>query len=165
MDRKKIILILALLVLIEFRFIYIPLRKRDVSLAKQIVAKNKDRETLLKLCEEYKEQKAKKEPLKILGKEFSLLSYTGNLIETRDLERNITGIQPIRTEKKGNLSVESLRIGLKGITLQQLYGFLYDIESTQNGIYISEFRMQKEKGVPYLLDVDMEIFVLKEENS
>ncbi|MCM8830120.1 MAG: hypothetical protein NC824_03890 [Candidatus Omnitrophica bacterium] len=164
MDKRKIVAVIVFLTLLEFRFVYIPVKKRIVSLDKLIAAKSKDRETLLKLCKEYKEQKTKKEPLRICEKRFSLLSYTGDLIENKHLERNITGLQPIRTEKKGNLSVESLRVGLKGITLQQLYGFLYDIEHTQNGIYISEFRMQKEKDAPYLLDVDIELFVVKEES-
>ncbi|MCM8820449.1 MAG: hypothetical protein NC932_00655 [Candidatus Omnitrophica bacterium] len=164
MDRKKIIAVIVFLTLIEFRFVYIPVKKRITSLDKLIVAKKEDRETLLKLCEEYREKGMRGESLKVTRKEFSLLSYAGNLIEKGKLERNITGLQPIRTEKKGNLSVESLRVGLKGITLQQLYGFLYDIEHTQNGIYISEFRMQKEKDAPYLLDVDIELFVVKEES-
>ncbi|MCM8761752.1 MAG: hypothetical protein NC905_03390 [Candidatus Omnitrophica bacterium] len=161
MDRKKIVAVVIFLTLLEFKFVYIPMKKRITSLDKLIVAKNEDKEILLKLCEEYREKGIKGESLKVTRKEFSLLSYIGNLIEKRNLERNITGLQPLRTDKKGNLSVERVRIGLKGITLQQLYGFLYDIEKAQDGIYISDFRMQKEKDTPYLLDIEMELFVAK----
>ena len=162
MDRKKIVAVIVFLTLLELRFVYIPVRKRIVSLDKLIVAKHQDRDTLLKLCEEYREKGTREEPLRITGKEFSLLSYIGNLIEKRNLEKNITGLQPLRTDKKGGLSIESVRIGLKGITLQQLYGFLYEIEKAQDGIYVPDFRMQKEKDAPYLLDVEMEIFVVKQ---
>ncbi|MCM8760212.1 MAG: hypothetical protein NC832_00610 [Candidatus Omnitrophica bacterium] len=162
MDRKKIVAVVVFLILLEFRFVYIPVKKRTTYLDKLIVAKQKDREALLKLCEEYREKGMKRESLNLSKKEFSLLSYAGNLIEKKNLARNITGLQPLKTEKKGNFSVESVRIGLKGITLQQLYGFLYDIESTQDGIYISDFRMQKEKDATYLLDVELELLVIKE---
>jgi len=147
--------------LLEFRFVYIPVKKRITSLDKLIAAKHQDRETLLKLCDDYRKKGTGEEPLKIASKRFSLLSYTGNLIEKRNLEKNITGLQPLRTDKKGDLLVESVRIGLKGITLQQLYEFLYGIEKAQNGIYVPDFRMQKEKDAPYLLDMEMELLAVK----
>jgi len=162
MDRKKVILIVVFLILLELRFVYTPLRKKIISLDKTIVAKQKDRETLIRQCEEYKQKAGKEAPLRIARKEFSLLSYTGNLIEKRNLEKNITGLQPLRTDKKGAIMAESVRIGLKGITLQQLYEFLYDIEKSQDGIYIPEFRMQKVKDAPHLLDVEIELLTLKE---
>jgi len=162
MDRKKVVLIIVFLVLLEFRFVYMPLRKKIISLDKTIIAKQKDRETLIKLCEEYKQKAGKEEPLRIVRKEFSLLSYAGNLIENRNLEKNITGLQPLRTDKKGNLLVESVRIGLKGITLQQLYEFLYDIEKAPEGIYIPDFKMEKVKDAPHLLDVEIELLTVKE---
>ncbi|MCX8082812.1 MAG: hypothetical protein N3D17_05400 [bacterium] len=166
MDKKKIILIILFLSLLEIRFIYIPARNKVVSLNKLITAKQKDKETLLKLCEEYKEKGEGEEPLRITDEEFSLLSYTGNLIESKNLERNITGLQPLRTEEKGNFKIESIRMGMKGITLSQLYEFLYDIEKAKYGIYIPDFRMQKQKDSPHLLDIEIELLVVKEaENS
>lgn len=165
MDRRKIAVIIIFLLLFELRFIYIPAKKKVTSLDRNIAVKQKDRETLLNLCEEYRKRAEKEVLLRIAKKEFSLLSYTGNLIEKKNLEKNITGLQPLRAEKKGELVFESVRMGLKGITLKDIYEFLYDIEKTANGIYTSEFRMQRVKDKPHLLDVEMELFVMKKAGS
>ena len=162
MDKKKIAVIIAFLALLEFRFVYIPGRNRIVSLDKLIVAKQNDREMLIKLCEEYKGRGERREMLKTAEQEFSLLSYASNLIERRKLEKNITGLQPLRTEIKGAFSVENIRIGVKGITLQQVYNVLYDIETTPKGIYVAYFNMQKVQDVTHLLDVEMELLVVKD---
>ncbi|MDD3726163.1 MAG: hypothetical protein PHI44_03095 [Candidatus Ratteibacteria bacterium] len=162
MDKKKIAVIIVFLILLEFRFVYIPAKRKVLTLDRSITARQKDRDTLIRLCEEYKEKGEGNEPLKIAGKEFSLLSYTGNLIEKRQLGKNVTGLQPLGTNTKDSVSIEYLRMGIRDITLQQLYDLLYDIEKTPEGIYISEFRMQKIKDKPHLLNVEIELFVAKE---
>lgn len=162
MDTKKITLLFVFLVMLEVRFIYIPAKKNLVSLNELIMAKKKDRDTLVSLCEEYRKRKKEKEPPRIARKEFSLLSYTVGLIEKKDIKGNITGLQPLKVETKGGFSVESIRIGIEGITLQQLYEFLSSVEKSSEGIYISEFRMERKKDQPHLLGVELELFVMKE---
>ncbi|MBN1445991.1 MAG: hypothetical protein JW957_07795 [Candidatus Omnitrophica bacterium] len=168
MNKRKLFLLVVLLaVFAELRLVYFPQKKKIISLNKLISAKEKDRDELSALCVEYASKKnGDSEPsLKIAEKNFSLFSYAGKLIEKQNLERSIAGIQPLAPAEKEGYITERTRLSLKGTTLKQLYDFLYEIEVKENAVYISDFRMRRDKEKPAFLTAEIELAAVKTSSS
>ncbi len=162
-NRKLLSLLVLLAVFAEFRLVYFPQKKKINSLNRQIAAKEKDRNELSALCIEYasKENGGSEPSLKIAENNFSLFSYAGKLIEKQNLERSITGIQPLAPAEKEGYITERTRLSMKGITLKQLYDFLYEIEVKENAVYVSDFRMRRDKENPSFLTAEIELAAIK----
>jgi hypothetical protein len=156
-------LMLIFLLIIQYRFLYLPGKNRIDYLNSSIVKKESEFETLQKLCTEYKEQESTedKNTVKIAREGFSLFSYTGALITNQNLEKNIDGIQPLPVSIKEGFSIERVKLTLKDITLKQMYDFLYKIETSGDTIYIPEFRMHRNKEKNFLLSTEMELTTVK----
>jgi hypothetical protein len=156
-------LMLIFLLIIQYRFLYLPGKNRIDYLNSSIAKKESELETLQKLCIEYKAQERTedKNTVKIAREGFSLFSYTGGLITNHNLEKNIEGIQPLSVSKKEGFSIERVKLTLKDITLKQLYDFLYEIETSRDTIYIPEFRMHRNKEKNFLLGTEMELIAVK----
>ena len=164
MNKRKLFLLIVLLaVFAQLRLVYFPQKKKISSLNRQISAKEKDRDELSALCMEYASKKngGGESSLKIAENNFSLFSYAGKLIEKQNLERSIAGIQPLSPAEKEGYITERTRLSVKGITLKQLYDFLYEIEVKENAVYISDFRMRRDKENPAFLTAEIELAAIK----
>ncbi|HNS31833.1 MAG TPA: hypothetical protein PKN36_02515 [bacterium] len=162
-DKKLFFLIILFVFIFEYKFIYMPGKKKLDSVNQIIFQKHSDKQLLDKLCFEY-EQKKKSEEERIIrtaDSDFSLFSYMGNLIEKQKIEKNITGIKPLPLVDKESFVIEKIRLNMENITLQQVYDFLYGMESSANAIYIPEFRMRRNRQQQFLLSAEMEILSIK----
>lgn len=164
MNNKKLFaLLLVFLIIIQFKFVYSPAKNRLGSLNKLIGSRESELETLQKLCMEYREQenREREDAGKIAKADFSLFSYTGKLLAKHNLEKNVAGIQPLPLSEKEGFRIERLKLSLKSVTLKQLYDFLYEIESSQNAVFIPDFRMRKDKENPFFLSTEIELIAVK----
>jgi hypothetical protein len=161
--RKLLLLIILLAVFAQLRLVYFPNKSKINSLNKLISAKEKDRDELSALCMQYASKKngGSESSLKIAENNFSLFSYAGKIIEKQNLERSISGIQPLSPAEKEGYITERTRLSIKGITLKQLYDFLYEIEVKENAVYVSDFRMRRDKENPAFLTAEIELAAVK----
>ncbi|MCD6408130.1 hypothetical protein J7L87_03670 [bacterium] len=161
--KRLIILILVAAVVFEYRFIFSPSRKRIISLNKLIEKKKEDYKLLKKMCQEYEKLKkgGKSSSVKIADKKFSLFSYVGDVIEKKNLKQFVRGIKPLPPEEKDSYKIEKIKLTFENITLDKLVDFLIDVEKKNFYVYIPEFSMRKNKEKPYLLSVEMEMFIIK----
>jgi len=162
-DKKLLILVMAVLIVFEYRFIYSPGKRKLGGLNLAISQKESDSRLLDKLCKEYqdKQLKEKDEMLLTSGPEFSLFAYLGSLIEKGKMEKNVTGIKPLPIIEKESFLVEKIGISMDNITLQQLYNFLYGLEKGSNPVYVPEFRMRRNREKQFLLSAEMELLSIK----
>jgi len=162
-DKKLILLIMAFILVFEYKFIYSPGRRKLEALDSFIAQKQSDMQLLEKLCAEYELKKAREEEgiVKIARPDFSLFSYLGKTVERKKLEKNITGIKPIPLIEKEAFQIEKIRLNLENITLQQIYDFLQEVENSENGVYVPEFRMRRNRDRQFLLGVEMELLSIK----
>jgi len=168
MNNKNLFaLLLVFLIILQFKFVYSPGKNRLKSLNSLIENKEKEFETLKKLCAEYSEREDRniEDAVKTARADFSLFSYAGGLLAGHKLEKSVAGIQPLPVSIKDGFSVERLKLSLQRVTLKQLYDFLYEIEGSQNAVYITDFRMRKDKDNPFFLSAEMELAAVKTANQ
>jgi|LSQX01.2.fsa_nt_gb hypothetical protein len=162
-DKKMLILIIIFVFVFEYKFIYMPGKKKLETVNKIVSQKQSDMELLEKLCSEYELTKKSEEDtlLKTAGSDFSLFSFLGKIIEEQNLEKNISSIKPLPIIEKESFLIEKIRISVDNVTLQQIYDFLYSIETSQNAIYVPEYRMKRNKEKEFLLGVEMELLSIR----
>ncbi|MCK9266789.1 hypothetical protein M0P98_07980 [bacterium] len=162
-DKKMLILIIIFVFVFEYKFIYMPGRKKLETVNKIVSQKQSDMELLEKLCSEYELTKKNEEDtlLKTADSDFSLFSFLGKIIEKQNLEKNISSIKPLPIIEKESFLIEKIRISVDNVTLQQIYDFLYSIETSRNAIYVPEYRMKRNKEKEFLLGVEMELLSIR----
>ena len=122
-----------------------------------------DYELLKTMCKKYKknlESKTFFEP-EYADKEFSLLSFLGEIIEEMKLKNNIKEVKPLSQVNKNNLVYEKVKLTINDIPLEKIYDFLQKIENSNNFVYISNFQMKKNRKEPFLLSIVIELLVIK----
>jgi len=165
-NRKYLLFAVLFIILTEIKFILIPDRNRLNSLNKLISQKKSEMQELENLCRQYTDNSSKKSrnSPNISRKDFSLFSYTGNLIRKNSLERNVSGIQPLAASENEGYLIEKIRLNLNSVSLKQLYDFLYEIEISESAVYVNEFRMRRNKENPSSLTAEIVLVAIKPVN-
>ncbi len=161
---KRLIILLGLAVFVfEYQFIITPLHKKTKATEDLIRKKENDYKTLQNILEKYKKKNPEKgtKKGKIVGKKFSLFSFTGKIVEKNSIISNVKNIKPLPVEKKNHFLIEKIKLNIENIPLEKLLKFLSDIENSNYPVYISEFSMVRSKTNPSLLKVDIEIITIK----
>jgi len=163
MDRRILIFLILLILIFEFRYIYLPNRKKLENLTKLVSQKEEEFKEFVNLCEEYKKygEKREKQFLKITSSKFSFFSYLNDLIDKTGIKTNINDIKILPKEEIEKYVLEKIEIELNLISLEQLLSLLNQIEKT-NGIYIYRYEMKRDKNKPYFLNVSLGLICLKE---
>lgn len=163
MDRKIIWLGILLIIIFEYQYIYSPDKRSAKNLDILILKKEKEFNEFLELCEKYKKTEEKKknaEDIKFVSEKFSIFSFLNDLIIKNNLKTNVSDIKILPFEKINNFIIEKIQIQINYLKLEQLLFLLEEIEKT-NGVYINEFKMERDKEKPYFLNTSIIIGCLK----
>ena len=163
MDRKIVIFLSIFILIFEFRYIYLPNKKKFDNLKKLISKKEEEYKEFINLCEEYKkiEENKEKQNFKIVSVKFSFFSYLNDLIDKVGIKTNINDIKILPKEEVKEYVFEKIEVELNLISLEQLLSLLNQIEKTK-GIHIFKFEMKRDKNKPYLLNVSLGLVCVKQ---
>jgi hypothetical protein len=163
---KLVLLIIAGLMVFEYQFVFIPGRKKLNSISRIISQKKEDSRLLQKLCDEYKSIKKteNRSIIKFTDDNFSVFSFVGETIEKQNLNSNVRGIKPFPVEKEESFETERVKLSMENIALKDLYTFLKTIEG-QGTVYVSEFRLSRNKRKPFFLSAEIELITFKNKNA
>jgi hypothetical protein len=159
-ERKLIALCAAivLVALIHFLIVSKVLEKRD-TLRRSISRAHIQLKDLKLLQTEYDqilaETKRIKQRVDGRGRSFELFSFLDQTAKNLDLMNNLTGLKPSRRTLGDDLTEDIVDMEVKGISLENLVAYLYEIESAHGGIAIASIRIRQESQMSGGLDVSM----------
>ncbi|RKY31174.1 MAG: hypothetical protein DRP67_03130 [Candidatus Omnitrophota bacterium] len=161
--RKVFILFMVFIAVFLIQFVYIPGRKKLISTRKLIMKKYDEYDQLLSLCKEYKDLSSKKNQfLQGYQKEnFSLISFISEIADKYSLKPNMKEIKIYPEIKREDFVLQKVKVLFTEIELKKIYEILKNIEESKNKIYISYYNQKRNREKPFLLDVEMELYVLK----
>jgi len=160
---KQIFILSGFAILIFFyQFIFLPGRRQLHSLQETVMRKNRDLKLLENLCQQYQQRSGQKQnsSLKYVDNSFSLIGFIGNLTDALDLKGNVREVKPLPQLSRQEATVERLRVSMEEITLEKLCQFLKEVE-TRGFIYLPSFQMKRHREKPFLLNVELELTILK----
>ena len=163
-DYNKILILVSIgIIIVLHQLVFVPGQKELSSLRNLAARKSVECTNLKNLCEEYlkKEQKDAGTEPNFSAADFSLLTYTGELVNRLSLRELLKEVKPMPEREKDGVVVSEVNLILENITLEQIYKILNEIEKPDNSIYISKFQMARDKRKTYLLNVKMSLFVIK----
>ena len=118
---------------------------------------------LLSLCKEYKDLSSKKNQF-LQGyqeENFSLISFISEIADKYSLKPNMKEIKIYPEIKREDFILQKVKVLFTEIELKKIYEILKNIEESKNKIYISYYNQKRNREKPFLLDVEMELYVLK----
>jgi hypothetical protein len=162
MDRRILVFLVLFILVFEFKYIYLPNKKKLDNLTKLVSKKEEEYREFINLCEEYKKTGENKENqgFKVASQKFSFFSYLNDLIDKTGIKTNVNDIKILPREEIEKYVLEKIEVELNLISLEQLLSLLSQIEKT-NGIYIYKYEMKRDKNKPYLLNVSIGLTCLK----
>jgi len=163
MDKRILVFLILFVLVFEFKYIYLPNKKKLDNLTKLISKKEEEYKEFINLCEEYKKTGENKESqsFKVASYKFSFFSYLNDLIDKTGIKTNINDIKILPKEEIEKYVLEKIEVEINLISLDQLLSLLSKIEKT-NGIYIFKYEMKRDKNKPYFLNVSIGLICLKE---
>jgi hypothetical protein len=163
MDKRILVFLILFVLVFEFKYIYLPNKKKLDNLTKLISKKEEEYKEFINLCEEYKKTGENKESqsFKVASHKFSFFSYLNDLIDKTGIKTNINDIKILPKEEIEKYVLEKIEVEINLISLDQLLSLLSKIEKT-NGIYIFKYEMKRDKNKPYFLNVSIGLICLKE---
>ncbi len=159
-ERKLIALCAAivLVALIHFLIVSKVLEKRD-TLSRSIPSAHIQLRDLKLLQTEYDqilaETKRIKQRVGGRGANFELFSFLDQTAKDLDLMNNLTSMKPSRRTLGDDLTEDIVDMELKGISLENLVAYLYEIERAHGGIAIASIRIRPESQLGGGLQVSM----------
>lgn len=94
---------------------------------------------------------------RLAKKDFSLLSELENLSVKANVKGNIDSMQEFARPQNEFYKESSVRVKLKGITLDQLVNYLYNIEHSHTLLRTKSLIVERSYSNPELLDVQLEV--------
>lgn len=159
-ERKVIALCSAivLVALIHFLIVSRVLEKRD-NLRRSIITAQVQLKDLKLLQTEYDqilaETKRIKQRMGDRDRNFELFSFLDQTAKNLDLMNNLTSMKPSRRTLGDGLTEDIVDMELKGISLENLVAYLYEIERAHGGIAIASIRIRPESQLGGGLQVSM----------
>jgi len=89
---------------------------------------------------------------------FTLFSFLDKLAGQVDIKKRITYMKPSSTKQKDTpYSLSQVEMKLNGLTMEQITGFLYRIETSHNMIHVRRLSLSKKEEKEGLLDVLLQV--------
>ncbi len=161
--RKVFILFVIFAVIFLIQFVYIPGRKKLISTRKLISKKYDEYNQLLSLCMEYKKLYSKKESIHpgYSSEDFSLISFLGEIVDKYSLKPKMREIKLYPEIIRDDSVIQKVKVVFEGLELEKVCNLLERIKESKNKIYISSYSHKRNREKPFLLDVEVELYILK----
>jgi general secretion pathway protein M len=166
--REKFLVSLAgftIALLILFHFFILPFFEKKDNLEKGVVTKEAALEKMMLMSAEYKAHKKNaqrlKEALARRKKGVTLFSFLEEEANKAEVKGHIKYMKPSESQGKGPYKESMVEMKLSGITLKQLAGYLYRIESPENVISIKRISIKENTKEPGYLDTILMVVTLK----
>ncbi len=155
----------AIALLILFHFIILPFFERREHLKKEVKQKGVALEEVIMMSAEYKAHKKSFQGLqKILAKRekgVTLFSFLEKAAGKAEVKGHIKYMKPSVSQGTGKYKESMVEMKLEGITLKQLVGYLYRIESPENVISIKRVSIKENKKEAGYLDAVLQVLTFQ----
>ena len=166
--REKYLVLLACCAIVIFfllEFFIFPFFEKRELLQRGVKTKEGDLKEILMLSAEYQvHKKSSQEIKKILAKrkkDFTLFSFLEKAAGETHVKEHIKYMKPSVSEGTGPYKESMVEMKLDGITLTQLAGYLYRIESPENLIRIKRMSIKQNKKETGYLNAIMQVLTLQ----
>lgn len=166
--REKYFVMLAgcvLLLLAVFHFLIFPFFKEKERLSKGVKSKEVALEEMVRKSAEYKALKRNDQVLKDAlakrNKGVTLFSFLESEADKADVKGHIKYMKPSVSQGTGPYKESTVEMKLEQITLKQLVGYLYRIESPKDIISIKRISIKENKKESGYLDAVLQVLTLE----
>jgi general secretion pathway protein M len=162
--REKIIVVagvafVALFVVLNL--VVFPALSMNTKLQNSIQTGQKRLEELLLLQNEYQTLRGSSgdvgKALSSRGKDFTLFSLLEKVASQGGLKDRIKYIKPSTSQAKGNFKISSVEMQFQGITMEELFDYLYRIEDPKNIINVKRLSLKKHKEKQGYVDATLQV--------
>jgi len=166
--REKYMVILAggvVVLLLIHNFLIGPFFDKKKRFRTGVAAKEIALETIVKDSAEYRALKKNDQGLhKILAKRkrgFTLFSFLEQEAAQSDIKGHIKYMKPSSSQGTGPYKESMVEMKLEGITMNQLVGYLYRIESPKDAISIKRISIKENKKETGYIDAVLKVLTLQ----
>ena len=156
---------LAIALFLVFQFLIFPFFEERKRLQRGITAREKGLKEIVRLGAEYQVHKKGFQGIKqILArreKGFTLFSFLEKAAGEAELKGHIKYMKPSSSQGTGPYKEAMVEMKLEGITLNQLVGYLYRIESPENIISIKRISIKENKKESGYLDTILQVLTFQ----
>ncbi|MCJ7830323.1 MAG: hypothetical protein MUP74_02950 [Desulfobacterales bacterium] len=140
----------------------LPLLEKKTRLSKTLVVKSRTLDEMLNLQTEYRilQKKIDRDKLGLSQRQnaFTLFSFLDRLAGESGLKDYKTYMKPTTsTAKDSPYKLSLVELKLQAVDLQQLTGYLYRIENSENRVYVKRISISKPGLQSELLDVILQV--------
>lgn len=159
------IAVCAIAIFLMFQFLIFPFFEEKKRIHRGIRTKAEGLEEMTRLGAEYRVHKKGFQGIKqILArrkKGFTLFSFLEKAAGETELKGHIKYMKPSSSQGTGPYKESMVEMKLEGITLNQLVGYLYRIESPENIISIKRIAIKENKKEPGYLDAILQVLTFQ----
>jgi general secretion pathway protein M len=166
--REKYLVSLAgcsIALLILFHFFILPFFAKKEDLKEGVKNKEVALEEIIMMSAEYKARKKSYQGLQELlarrEKGVTLFSFLEKAADKAEIKGHIKYMKPSVSEGTGGYKESMVEMKLEGITLKQLVGYLYRIESPENVISIKRISIKENKKESGYLDAILQVLTFQ----
>lgn len=166
--REKVFVISAgcvILLLVVFEFMINPFFEEKKRLARSVIAKEIELKEIVMKSAEYKALMENDQKLKqrMTGRDqgITLFSYLEGEADRAKIKGHIEYMKPSASQGSGAYKESMVEMRLKGITLKQLVGYIYRIESPKDLISIKRISIKEDKKESSYLDVILQVMTVQ----
>lgn len=148
-------------VFLVVRLVIAPVFSSKTKLKRSIRLDQQRIEELMLLSSEYQALKGNSgdigKALSGRGKAFTLFSLLEKVARQAGLKERIKYIKPSTSQSKGKFKISSVEMQFEGITMGDLFDYLYRIEDPKNIIKVKRLSIKKHKDKPGYVDTTLQI--------
>jgi general secretion pathway protein M len=152
--------LIALLIIIHF--VITPFIENKSQMQRNLQTKKAELEEMRRLQAEYNSLKQKLQLSQTsIGKRekgFTLYSFMNQLAGQAGIKDRISYMKPTNTiQKNSNYKLSRVEMKLDGVTLEQLTGYLYGIETSKNMVIVKKLSISKKQKNDSLVNVILQV--------
>jgi general secretion pathway protein M len=167
--REKYLVALAgsvIVLLVLFHFIILPFFESKDRLKEGAKSKEATLNEMIAMSAEYKTIKRNSQGLQDIlakrNKETTLFSFLEKEADNANIKSHIKYMKPSVSQGTGPYKESIVEIKLEAITLKQLVGYLYRIESPEDVIGVKRISIKENTKEPGYLDTILQVMTLEE---
>lgn len=146
------------------QFLVFPFLEERERMVKGVEAKKRGLEEIVKLSAVYRAHKRDSSGAEGIvarrKKDFTLFSFLEKMAGKANVKDYITYMKPSVSHGSGPYRESMIEMQLERISLKQLVGYLYRIESPENLVSVKRLSVKENKRNPGYLDAILQVFTL-----
>lgn len=151
---------IVIAVFLLLQLIIFPVLDKRERLGRALTEKSKTLNEILTLQSEYYalEEKAQsaKSQLARRDKNFTLFSYLGTLADEVGIKENVTSMKP-SSSVVADVNMTTVELKIDSITMEQFSKYLYQIEYSDNNLFVKRMVISKTNKAEGYIDVSMQV--------